>query len=113
MLRQLGRPLRLDRGHGLKDLLINTHPSSLLLLSPFFCVLFSLLPSLSPGCIEASEKMERPTTPVSEKASPLLASSFVLFEGERCLSPFPLFLHLSLCITHLFSVLYSLLSPSL
>lgn len=30
MLRQLGRPLRLDRGHGLKDLLINTHPSSLL-----------------------------------------------------------------------------------
>lgn len=108
MLRQLGRPLRLDRGHGLKDLLINTHPSSLLSL---FFTPFSLFPSLSPahslGGIETSEKMERPATSASEKASPLLASSFVLLEGERRLSPFSLSLHLLFCLTHLFFMFFT------
>lgn len=54
--------------------------------------------------------MERPATSASEKASPLLASSFVLFQGERRLSPFSLSLHLLFCLTHLF--FWSLL-PSL
>lgn len=82
MLRQLGQPLRLDRGHRLKDPLINTHPSPL---SPSFTP-FSPFPSLpaspSLGCIETGEKMECPPTSASEKTSPLLPSSFVLVEGK-------------------------------
>lgn len=92
MLRQLGRPLRLDRGYGLKDLLINTHLSSLL--SLFFSPRTSPHLPLSPpltlwAALKPAERMERPATADSEKASPLLASSFVLLEGERRLSPFP------------------------
>lgn len=108
MLRQLGQPLRLDRGHRLKDPLINTHPSPLF---PSFTP-FSQFPSLSVspslGCIETGEKMECPPTSASEKASPLLASSFVLVEGERCLSPFCPSLHLLFCLTHLFLHPYDL-----
>lgn len=45
--------------------------------------------------------MERPATSASEKASPLLASSFVLLEGERRLSPFlPLSLSPSLVLSY-------------
>lgn len=104
MLRQLGRPLRLDRGHGLKDLLINTHPSSLL---SFFYALPSLSPSHSLGCIETGEKMERPATSASEKASPLLASSFVLLEGERRLSPFSLSLSVSCSVLPIFFLFFT------
>lgn len=115
MLRQLGRPLHLDRGHGLKDPLINTHPSSLL---SFF---YALLPASLPralGGIEAGEKMECPTTSTSERASTLTASSFVLLEGGRRLSPLsvsssvqPIFfvLHFSLDVL---SSLLSLYAPS-